>query len=281
MPEKINPNLSDVAETLLIPLYVRAIETQRPNALIKDENAVALVGQFDFDSSRILAKIDEEVRVAVVLRNREFDRHARDFLARYPGATVVHIGCGLDARFERVDDGQVAWYDLDLPEVIELRRKFIHGEEMRYHLLACSVLDNAWINALSSNSHADQRRNSFLFLTEGVLMYFEGAQVKSLVLTLQEHFPGAELVFDAFSPFYAWANNRRVARTQIGAYCHWALKRGTDLESWGDGIRLLYEWFPFRCSEPRLVRIRWVRHIPLFAKTTGVFHYRLGSKPGK
>ena len=264
-------SLSDVAETLLIPLYIRAVETQRPDALLKDEKAVALVGQIDYDFSRTLAKIDEETRVAIILRNREFDRHARDFLRRYPEAVVVHIGCGLDARFERVDNSQVEWYDLDFPDVIELRRKLIGSERTRYHFLACSVLDSVWLNALSIH-----RQRPFLFLAEGVLIYFEESQVRWLVLTLKEHFPVAEIIFDAFSPFFVWANNRRVARTKIGARCHWALKRGKDLEEWGDGICLLNEWYPFHCPEPRLGKARWVRHIPLLAKTMGVFHYRLG-----
>ncbi|MBU0494207.1 MAG: class I SAM-dependent methyltransferase [Chloroflexi bacterium] len=287
---KITPqSLSGVTETLLITLYIRALESQRPDALLTDENAVALVRQMDLDPSRVLAKIDEETRVATVLRNREFDRHAKDFLALHPEAVVVHIGCGLDARFERVAErnDQVEWYDLDLPEVIELRRQLIGGEGARQHFLAGSVLDSAWLDTVSVH-----RPRPFLFLAEGVLMYLEETQVKSLVLTLRERFPGAELVFDAFSPFFVWANNRRVTRTNIGARCHWALKRSQDLESWGDGtlapheaqrsagVCLLDEWFPFRCPEPRLGRARWVRHIPLLAKTMGVFHYRLGKMAG-
>ncbi len=272
MSEVTAQSLSDVAETLLIMLYIRAIESQRPDALIKDEKAVALVRQMDQDFLRNkLAKIAEETRVAIVLRNREFDRYARDFLARYPEAVVVHIGCGLDARFERVDNGRVEWYDLDLPDVIELRRKFIGGERARYHLLGCSVLDSAWLDTLSVH-----RQRPFLFLAEGVFMYFEEAQVKSLVLALQERFPGAELVFDAFSPFFVWANNRRVTLTKIGARCHWAIKRGKDLERWGDGICLLDKWFPFAQPELRLARVQWVRFIPLLIKIMGVFHYRLG-----
>jgi methyltransferase (TIGR00027 family) len=269
-------NLSDIAETPLMMLYIRAVESQRPDGLIKDEKAVALVRRMDQDFLRNkLTKIDEETRVAIILRSREFDRYAWDFLARHPEAAVVHIGCGLDARFERVDNGRVEWYDLDLPEAIELRRKLVGGEGARYHLLACSVLDNAWLSAVSAH-----RQRPFLFLAEGVLMYLEEAQVRSLVLTLKEHFPGAELVFDAFSPFFVWANNRRVTRTQVGARCRWALKRGKDLERWSDGIRLLDEWFPFIGSEPRLGRARWVRHIPLLAKTMGVFHYQLGKPVG-
>jgi methyltransferase (TIGR00027 family) len=264
-------DLSDVAETLLMMLYIRAVESQRPAALIKDEKAVALVQRMDQDFLRDkLAKVDQETRVAVVLRSREFDRHARDFLARYPEAVVVHIGCGLDARFERVDNSGVEWYDLDLPEVIELRRKLIGGDGPRCHFLAGSVLDSAWLDAVSVH-----RQRPCLFLAEGVLMYLEEAQVKSLVLTLKEHFPGAELVFDAFSPFFVWANNRRVTRTKVGARCHWALKHVKDLERWSDSIHLLDERFPFQYPEPRLGRARVVRHIPFFAKTIGVYHYQL------
>jgi len=261
-----------VFESLLIPLYIRAIESQRPDALLKDEKAVALVGQMEDDFSWIQrANINEETRVAIILRNREFDRHAQDFLRRNPQAVVIHIGCGLDGRFERVDNGQVEWYDLDLPEVIALRRRLMGDEGDRNHLLGCSVHERAWQNAVSVHHH-----RPFLFLAEGVFMFFEGAQVKSLVLALMERFPGAELVFDAFSPFFVWANNRRVARTKIGARSQWALKRGKDLEKWGDGICLLDEWFPFSLPEPRLAHAKWVRSIPLLAKATGVFHYRLG-----
>ncbi len=273
MSEPTLHSLSGVTETLLLPLCIRAVESQRPDALLKDERAVTIVRQMGVDPSRILADVAEETRGAVVLRSRQFDRYTSDFLARCPQAVVVHIGCGIDARFERVDNGQVEWYDLDLPDVIALRRTHIGGERERYHLLACSVLDSAWLDTLSAH-----RRRPFLFLAEGVLMYFTEAQVKALALALQEHFQGAQLVFDAFSPFFVWANNRRVAHTKIGVKAQWALKRGKDLESWGDGIRLLDEWYPFTQPEPRLAHLRWVRYIPLLGKTTRVFRYRLGER---
>jgi len=278
MAETTKHSLSGVAETLLIPLYIRALESQRPDALLKDERAVALVTHMESAFSPIKKiKMDEEDRVALVLRNREFDRQARDFLGRYPEAVVVHIGCGLDARFERVDNGQVEWYDLDLPEVIELRRKFIADEGGHYHFLACSVFEGAWLNTVSAH-----RQRPRLFLAEGVLMYFEEMQVKSLVLMLRDRFPGAELVFDAFSPFLVWMNNLRfkISRTKVSARYHWGLKRGKDLEGWGDDICLLDEWFPFDRPEPRLARVRWVRYIPPLAKVMGIFHYRFEKPTG-
>jgi len=272
MPEMPSPNLSGVAETLLMTLYIRAMESQRPDALIKDEKAVALVTQMSYDFDRIRQiKMDEDDKVTVILRNREFDRYVRDFLARHPEAVVVHIGCGFDSRFERVDNGRVEWYDLDLPDVIELRRKLIGDEGKRYHLLGCSAFDSAWLDTVSAH-----RQRPFLFLAEGVLMYFEEAQVKSLVLMLRDHFPGAELVIDAFSPFLVRANNLRLSITKFGARYHWGLKRGQELESWGDSIRLLDEWGYFDRPEPRLDHIRWMRHIPLLARVLRIYHYRLG-----
>ena len=194
---------------------------------------------------------------------------------------MVHIGWGFDSRFERVAErnGRIEWYDLDLPEVIELRRKLFGDERKRHHLLGCSVLEEAWMDALSARhqppSGTQSTRRPFLFLAEVVLVYFDGAQVKRLVLALREHFPGAELVFDAFSPFLSLANNFRVALTKVGARSHWALKHGQDLEKWSDGIRLLDERFPYQYPEPRLGRALAVRHNPFFARAIGVFHYQL------
>ena len=201
---------------------------------------MAFVSERGSDLSRVRGlEMDDGDRIALVLRNRQFDRLTRDFLSRHPDALVVHIGCGLDSRFERVDDGRVDWYDLDLPEVIELRREFIGGEGPRYHLLAFSAFDCQWLDMLR-NVH----RTTLSSWRKGVFMYFDEVQVRSLVVSLREHFPGSELACDAFSPFLVRMNNRRMARSKLGARYNWGLSHATDIEAWGDGIRLLDEWFP-------------------------------------
>ena len=264
--------LSAVSESLLLPLYIRALETQRPDALLRDEWAVELVQKLKLDGSAFeQAQLGEEVQVSVLLRCRQFDRITLNFLTHHPNAVVVYLGCGLDTRFERLDNGQVVWYDLDLPEVIALRRRLIGGESCRYQLLACSALDHSWMDEISAH-----QPDAYLFLAEGLFMFFDGDEVKRLVLALKDRFPASELVFDAFSPFYVWGNNRRVARTKVGAKANWALKHPADVEGWGERIHLLDEWYPFLCPEPRLAHIRWVKFIPLLSKTTGIFHYQLG-----
>jgi len=263
-----------VAETLLIPLYARAMESQRPDAMMKDEKAVALVTQKSFDFTEVRQiTMNEALNAMRIMQTREMDRYARAFLSRNPEAAVVHIGCGFDSRFERVAErnSRVEWYDLDVPETIELRRRFIGDEKERYHLLGCSVFGDAWLNTVSAHG-----RRPFLFLAEGVLVYFEEAQVKRLVLTLLNRFPGAEMAFDVFSPFGVWECNLIISRSKLSARARWGIWHGREIEGWGAGIRLLDEWGVFDRPEPRLHSFRWMAPFYRLLKPIRIYHFQLG-----
>jgi O-methyltransferase involved in polyketide biosynthesis len=272
----IDPALSGVAETLLIPLYNRAMEAQRPDAIMKDEKAVALVSQlnYDFDQVRKI-RTHAANKVARIMLTREIDRYARDFLSLHPQAVVVHIGCGLDSRFERVDNGLVEWYDLDLPDVITLRRKFISADGGRYHLLGCSVLEDAWLESVKVYS-----QRPFLFLAENVFVYFKESQVKSLLLRLRDHFPAAELVFDGWTPFFVWLGNRQLSRSKFADLLHWGFWRSQALEGWGDGIHFLGQWGFFDQPELRMAPYRWMAPLFRWFKPMRIFHFRLGETAG-
>jgi O-methyltransferase involved in polyketide biosynthesis len=269
MPEKVLQSLDGVSETLLMTLYVRARESQRPDAMIKDDRAVTMVNQIACDFSRLRMQRHDEV--AVIMRMNKFDSYVRDFLKRNPDAVVVHIGCGLDTRFERVDNGSVEWYDLDMPDVMALRQKLLQNECSRYHILATSAFEDGWLEEVGQH-----KSRPFMFLAEGVFPYFEEAQVKSLFLNLRTHFPGCELVCDAHTPFVVWVDNLHLAYAKVEARLHWSIKQGKDVEDWGEGIRLLDEWNYYEDDESPLKAFRWVRLIPPLAKSSGVYHYRLG-----
>lgn len=262
-----------VAETLLIALHARVLESRRPDPLVRDDRAAALAAQIDYDFSRFALRDHDQT--TTIMRLREIDRRASAFLARNPQAVIVHIGCGLDTRFDRVDNGRVEWYDLDLPEVIDLRHRLI-GESDRCTFIGCSVFDNRWLDLVGA--HADRR---VLFLAEGVLPYFDPAQVRGLVLTLRQRFPGCELVFDALTPFMIRLHDLELRLSKVGARLHWGLRRERDLEAWAEGIRLLDAWYYFDRPEPRLGSTRWMRYLPFFAKGVGIFHYRLGTSDAR
>ena len=281
MSETIEQDLNGVSETYLAPLYWKAMESQRPDTLLKDEKAEALVAQMTaegYDFSRVRQiKMNELLYAMRVIFTREIDRYARDFLRRYPEAVVVHIGCGLDARFERVrseqpDNCQVEWYDLDLPEVVTLRRRLFGDEGERHHFLGCSALEEAWLEAVSAH-----RPRPCLFIAETVFVYFTEAQVRSLVLSLRDQFPGAELVFDGWRPFEVWLGNRYLSNSLYAGLMCWGFWRGQELEGWGDGIRLLDEWGFFDQPEPRMASFRWMAPLFRLFKPMRIFHFQLGN----
>jgi methyltransferase (TIGR00027 family) len=280
MTDSVSLNLSGLSESLLVTLYLRAMESRRPDALIKDEKAMELVKQMSddglYDFSRIkLLHLNEANKLVIILRSRQFDRYTLDFLKRNPVACVVHIGCGLDTRFERVAkcNGDVEWYDLDLPNVIELRRRLFGDEGDYHHLVGCSVLEDSWIEAVN-----DQHRRPYLFVAEGVSMHLREAQNKALLQTLYNHFPGSELVFDAFSPIYVWVSNIQTAKFGIRTY--WGMRSGKEVEKWGDGIQLIDEWGYLDSIEPRTDHLRWLRPIEMLFRTLRIYRFRLGEASG-
>ncbi len=97
------------------------------------------------------------------------------------------MGCGLDTRFERVDNGKALWIDVDLPEVIEIRKMFVPETE-RNRYIPESVTTESWITKLH-----DYKDRPALFIAEGLFMYLQEEDVKNLLLRIREIFPIAEL----------------------------------------------------------------------------------------
>jgi len=127
----INHNLTGIPKTLMIPRS-RANETSSPNPIIRDEHAVEMVKQIDYDFSQF----DREwmTQLFVVIRTEILDGSVKDFIDRHPAALIVNLGCGLDTRFFRVDNGKTRWYDLDLPELIRINKLFFE-ETDRYKMI--------------------------------------------------------------------------------------------------------------------------------------------------
>ena len=231
MSEKTKITLTPEQETLLISLYTKA---QPGNPLFFDAKAQEVLNQVDYDFSRL--RVPYMTVLLVCQRAKKMDAVTRDFLAGHPGGAVLHLGCGLDGRFWRVDDGRVDWYDLDMPPVIELRQRFYPASD-RYHLIASSVTDLEWVKQVMS---ADR---PVLVVAEGLLMYIGEADVRRLLLHLQEAFPGCRLVADVFSRMMARSATRHPSLKRTGASIGWGVDDPREIETWSPGIHLLEEWF--------------------------------------
>jgi len=230
--EKIK--LEKEKETLLVPLYCKALESKKKTPIISDDKAVEMVSEIEYDYSQL--KIPKKTYVTICMRAKQFDNYVIEFMKKYPKSTVIHLGCGLDSRFVRVDNGTVEWYDLDYPEVIELRKKF-YRETDRYHLIPSSVVEFKWIDNLLS------KKGPFLFLAEGLFMYLKEEEVKALILKLQKEFSGCQVVFDSYSALTAKHIKHHPSIKKTGACIYWGIDDAHEIEKWNAGIHLIEKWY--------------------------------------
>jgi O-methyltransferase involved in polyketide biosynthesis len=231
MNEKTRVALTPEQETLLIPLWIKG---QPGNALFFDPKGREIIQQVDYDFNRL--RVPTKTAILVCQRAKKIDALTGTFLGENPGGVVLHLGCGLDSRFWRVDNGLVEWYDLDMPPVIELRQQFYPGNE-RYHLIPSSVTDLQWINRVSAGG------KPVLVVAEGLLMYLDEEDVRRLLVHLQASFPGCRLIADVFSRATARAASKHPSLKKTGARLGWGVDDPHEIEAWSPGIHLLEEWY--------------------------------------
>ena len=241
MTEKIEITLGNVQKTLFLPLWGRAVETQKKHPLLVDETAVSIIQQVDFDFSKVAQNIDTLSQIAWIKRSLICDQVIERFLEKYPTGTVVNIGCGLDTTFERTDNGRLKWYDLDLPDVISLRQQFVK-ESARRKFVAASFLEHQWLEDL-------EVQDNVLFISAGVFYYFDEATIKEFVLRLVAKYPGSELLFDVSSPMGVKIANQKVVESSgldENSHLVWGVERKEDLLEWDERISLIDTYFYYQ-----------------------------------
>jgi len=264
--------LGNVQKTLLLPLWGRAVETSKTRPLLVDHAAAQIVATINYDFSTIARNISPITRLAWIARSLHIDRTIRGFLERHANATIVNLGCGLDTTFERVDNQHLCWYDLDLPDVMELRKKFI-PEGARRHSIACSLLDDAWLRQLKTTG-------SIFLVAAGVFYYLEESQLKPFLIKLADGFPGAEILFDACSPRGLKLANEKVIKAggmDENAILKWGLQRAKDMESWDSRIVVISEYPIFRNMKGGLsISEKWGTMLSDALRIMSMVHLRLG-----
>ncbi|MDT0443783.1 class I SAM-dependent methyltransferase [Streptomyces johnsoniae] len=224
------PSLGAVQETLLIPLYGRAAEHRKPEPALRDPRAVELVAAIDYDFSRF----DELPSLTgSVLRTLLFDFWTRDFLGRHPAGTVVEIGTGLNTRYERVDNERAIWFDLDLPDVIELRRAFFRDTPRR-RMLAASVTEESWLRVVG-----EQSGGPCFFSAEAVLPFLDEADVRRVIERIAAAFPGSWLALDSNLPRLIEAQDEHDALSKVEARLRWGCADIGVIADWVPGSRVI------------------------------------------
>jgi len=220
--------LRNEMETLIIPLYGKAKMSEL--GIFKDPYAEAAIGRLDYDYSKL--KIQNKTQVMLSMRAAIIDDFSRDFIGKNPNCLVLHLGCGLDARFLRLGLHPQMWYDLDFPEVIGIKRQ-LYPETDNYQYIASSVTDLGWMDGINA---AD---SEVLVVAEGLFMYLSEAEIKALFSALKRKFGSFTIILDAYSKLTAKSSKNHPSLKRTGATIKWGIDNPKEIEGYVNGAKYM------------------------------------------
>lgn len=221
---------------MLATLYAKALDADFETPLLDDRYAKQIVERIDYDWKQ--TTITARRAPSVTTRAAHFDIWARQFLAVHPSALVLHLGCGLDSRFFRLQPAAgVDWYDIDYPDVIALREQLLPTRDNN-HLVAASVTDQAWLAAIPDD-------RPVLMIGEGLTMYLTEQDGIALLRRVVEHFSSGELQFDAFNSLGIKSQWLNTVVRRSGSRLQWGINGPDEILAAVPGLRLLawQRWF--------------------------------------
>jgi O-methyltransferase involved in polyketide biosynthesis len=224
--------LTEEKETLLIPLYGKAKDFKKSPSILGDWKAAEIVEKIEYDFSSL--NIPEKTNTLMCIRARMLDSRTRTQISD-GNNLVLHLGCGLDSRYERLARPKIQWIDIDFPDVIELRRNF-YTEDPSYAMVGSSVLAKEWIENLPTDK-------SNVIVAEGLLMYLKEKEIKRLFLRLAKKLGSFTIIFDAYSTLTARSAKNHPSLKKTGASINWGIDEPKDMESWFPGLTVTEEAF--------------------------------------
>jgi O-methyltransferase involved in polyketide biosynthesis len=243
-------NLSEISQTAILALLCRVVESEKKNPVFNDPMAVLC-----FERLMSISSEEEKKRImkwkrmyaglqgrgdakARALTAKRFDSIASLFISNNPGCTVINLACGFDTRFWRIENEKCNYVELDLPEVIELKREILK-DHLDYELMGCSVLDTAWIDKVTAdgNSH-------FLLLAEALFYYLPKQDATRLLEVIARRFNRSQLVLDMAPEKYTKGLWKRLIQLESRAWdievsFVFGINHPRDIESYGNGFKVI------------------------------------------
>ena len=245
-------DISQVSKTAILLLICRAVASGKNPSELNDPMAVLCLDRLMSSASgEDLRWINKHKRLyegmswrdakAGVLRGKAIDKAAGRFIADHPKCTLINLACGLDTRFWRIENDQCNFIEIDLPEVIALKKEILK-DHPAYEMIGCSALDTAWIDQVTKNGNKD-----FLLIAEGLFMWFLPQEAAGLLKEIGARFDKSQLILDMVPEKYTkgiWKSLIRLhSRLDWGLDVSWSfgIDQASDIESYGTGLKVIGE----------------------------------------
>ncbi|MDR7327525.1 O-methyltransferase involved in polyketide biosynthesis [Catenuloplanes niger] len=202
-----------------------AVDYRAEPSILGDSIAAQACDRIDYDFTRLRSRLvsPESMSVKVAARARFFDAWTNDFLAEHERATVLHLGAGLDPRVWRIDPGPgVAWYDVDLPGIVDARRE-LFPDHANYRLIAASVTEPSWLERIPPEPPV-------LVIAQGLTMYLRPEDGCTLLRRITDRFARGAVILDTYSKLGVRVVNGMLKRQFGSAMLCWAIDDPRELE---------------------------------------------------
>ena len=240
MPSPASVRLSSLRgaqHTLYLPTVVRAQAAMLcPWLDPQDHQAQAVLERIGAGVPQHLP--DAATVVNILWRTRKIREIGQDFFERFAHVQGINLGAGLTDYFQWLDNGQNRWLDVDLPEVVRLRRQYMPERVSRHEIRAADLSVPGWWNRLGLQKH--NHHNPLLLIAEGLLMYLRPTEVKAFFEEIGTHAPeGSELLCDFISPLGIGQPSPVGYPGGDGARFLWGAHNGQEIASLHPRLELL------------------------------------------
>jgi methyltransferase (TIGR00027 family) len=243
-------NITDVSKTAIITLRSRVIEAQKGRMNFSDSMAIHILEKLKMiypsykDELAFTKKLSLTLTSHLALRARKYDALINEYITENPGCTVVNLGCGFDSRYWRINHENCRYIELDLPEVIEIKKDVLK-ESLNYELIDASVLDTSWIKQITQEGNA-----KVLLVAEGLFMYLNKKDVIDLFKTFSEKLNNSQIILEVVTEKYTHGIWKKMAEMKMkknlgleaGTSYNFGIKNATEIESYATGIKIKDEW---------------------------------------
>ncbi len=258
--------LTDVSKTAFLTLRSHVIESQKKNPIIHDSMAAycleKLISLSSDEEKTLLVnrKLPSLLTRHIAIRARKYDIIVNEFISKNSPCTVINLGCGFDTRYWRINNKECKYFDLDLPELIEIKKEILK-EHLLYELIGCSVLDASWIDTVTSKGN-----RNILLIAEGLFMYLPKNDVIKLFKIISDKIFHSQIILEVVTERYTKGIMKKVVTRKMkrqlgveaGSSYDFGINKGNELESYGNGIKVIDEWSYFEDPDSRLKVLKYL-----------------------
>ncbi len=219
-------NLESVEKTMLLTLYAKAKHSKDKNHKFYDSKAIEVISKVNYDFG--IAEKDRFMQLGTIARTIVLDEMVTDYIKIHPNCTIVNIASGMDTRFNRLDNGKINWYNVDLENSANYRLKYIEDAD-RVKTLAYSAMDPKWASEIII-------RKDVLFIVEGLTMYLNQKDVEDIINIIDANFDNCTVFMEIMPPISV-ENTKEESIEDANAKFIWGVEKGSELTKFNHNFK--------------------------------------------